>query len=88
MNIIVWILAGAALAWVSFRYLGMNRTRGVVFTLLLGIAGGYFGGSVVAPLLGHPMVGSEFRPFAALVAAATAGAFLVVSDMVHEQFGL
>ena len=88
MNILVWIAAGAMLAWLSFAYIGMNRTRGLLLTLVIGVAGAYFGGSVVAPLLGQAAVGGEFRPFASVVAAACAGAFLVLSDMVYEQFGV
>ena len=88
MNTFVWILAGAALAWLAMSYFEMNRSRGLVIALVIGVAGGYFGGSIIAPLLGQGGNPGEFRPFAAVVAAACAGAFVVVGDMVYERFGV
>ena len=87
MNTFVWILAGAALAWLALSYMDLNRSRGLLIAIVIGIVGGYFGGSVIAPMVGQGG-GGEFRPFAALVAAACASAFLVVGDMVYEKYGV
>ena len=90
MNTVMWIAAGAALAWIAFSYFKFNMSRGLLVALLIGAVGGYFGGSVLAPLFtnatGH--VAGEFRPFAFVIAAATAAACLLISDMVYERFGV
>ena len=88
MNTFVWILAGAALAWLAMSYFEMNRSRGLVIALVIGISGAYFGGSIIAPLLGQGGDPGQFRPFATVVAAACAGAFVVVGDMVYERYGV
>jgi uncharacterized membrane protein YeaQ/YmgE (transglycosylase-associated protein family) len=90
LNTIVWILAGAALAWLAFSYLDFNRNRGLMIALVIGAVGAYFGGSIVTPLLQHAAVGAsdEFRPFALVVAMACASACLFVGDRIYERFGV
>ena len=90
MNTIVWIVAGAALAWLAFSWLKFNRYRGLIAALAIGALGAYVGGSVVAPLLAQATADTpgEFRPFAFIVASACAAACLLISDMVYERFGV
>jgi uncharacterized membrane protein YeaQ/YmgE (transglycosylase-associated protein family) len=88
MNTVIWILAGAMLAWLAFSYLQMNTSRGLVVALVIGAVGAYFGGSVLDPLFSSAVGAGEFRPFALIVAAATAAACVLVSDMVYERFGV
>ena len=89
MNTIVWILAGAALAWLAFSYLDYNRGRGLVIAIVIGALGAYFGGSVIAPILGHGAGGSgEFMPFALVVAAATAVGLVYLGEFGYERFGV
>lgn len=89
MNTIVWILAGAALAWLAFSYLDFNRGRGLIVALVIGVGGAYVGGSILAPLFGHtPGASGEFMPFALIVAAASASALLYIGDVVYERFGV
>ena len=89
MNTIVWILAGAALAWLAFSYLDYNRGRGLVIAIVIGALGAYFGGSVIAPILGHgPGASGEFMPFALIVAAATATGLVYLGEFVYERFGV
>ena len=89
MNTVLWILAGAALAWLGYRYLKFNKYRGLIVALAIGALGAYVGGTIISPLLGHAGAGAgEFRPFAFVVAAACAAACLLISDMVYERFGV
>jgi uncharacterized membrane protein YeaQ/YmgE (transglycosylase-associated protein family) len=88
VNTIVWILAGAVLAWLAFSYLDYNRGRGLVIALVIGALGAYFGGRVVAPLLGQSGPSDEFRPVALIVAAATAIGLLYIVDAVYERYGV
>ena len=89
MNPIIWIVCGGLLAWAAFKYLDFNRGRGLVIALVIGTIGAYFGGSVLAPLLGHtPGASGEFMPFALVVASATAMALLYLGDFVYERYGV
>ena len=89
MNTIIWIFAGAALAWLAFAYLDYNRGRGLVIAVAIGALGAYFGGSVIAPLLGQRAGPSgEFMPVALLIAAATAIGLLYIVDAVYEHYGV
>jgi len=88
MNTVIWIAAGAMLAWLAFSYLKMNTSRGLVVAIVIGALGAYFGGSVLDPLFSSAASAGEFRPFALIVAAATAAACVLVTDMVYERFGV
>ena len=89
MNFILWIAAGAAVGWIACAALQRNAARGVAISIVVGIAGAWFGGDVLAPILGAATVeGGAFMPFALIVAIATAVAFVSVGDMMYERFGV
>ena len=52
MNVMMWVIAGGVLGWVGFAIMGVNERRGVVISVILGVVGGFFGGNVLAPMLG------------------------------------
>ena len=88
MNIMLWIATGALVGWVACAALKRNASRGVVISIIIGIAGAFFGGDVLAPILGAAVgEGAAFSPFALVVALATAVAFVSIGDMMYERFG-
>ena len=87
MNVMIWILAGGVAGWVGCTALHMNAARGLVLSAVIGAAGAFFGGNILAPMFGAHSVPSDFSPFALLIAFTTAVAFLSISDMVYERFG-
>jgi uncharacterized membrane protein YeaQ/YmgE (transglycosylase-associated protein family) len=87
MDIIVWVLMGAALAWVAFSFLNWNPGRGLVVSAIIGVGAAFFGGNVLAPMFGSGTTdGTGFSPFALIVAAVTTVAFLKIADIVHERY--
>lgn len=87
MDIIVWVLIGAALAWVAFSFLNWNPGRGLIISAIIGVGAAFFGGNVLAPMFdGSTTDGTGFSPFALIVAAVTAIAFLKIADIVHERY--
>jgi uncharacterized membrane protein YeaQ/YmgE (transglycosylase-associated protein family) len=89
MNTFMWILAGGALGWISFNYLNANVDRGMVTSVIIGMVGGLIGGNLLAPLFANAVAEpGVFSPLALLVAAASAGACLIISNMVHKRFGI
>jgi len=89
MNIFLWILAGGFAGWVAFKFVGANAFRGMPTSLVIGMCGGFLGGSVLAPILGEttPMP-DAISPFALVMALATAAICLTIGDMISRRFNV
>ena len=61
MHIAIWIAAGGIIGWISFSFLSFNVARGLVLSIIIGIAGGLFGGDVLGPLLASTVNPGGFR---------------------------
>jgi uncharacterized membrane protein YeaQ/YmgE (transglycosylase-associated protein family) len=85
MIIILWILAGGALGWISHSVLGFNEARGRILCIVIGAFGGAIGGKEVAPLFSSAVAG-EFSMTAMLFALGVATAFLAISQLVTSQW--
>jgi uncharacterized membrane protein YeaQ/YmgE (transglycosylase-associated protein family) len=89
MNVVLWVVIGGVVGAVSLFGLKLNVGRGLVLSVSLGVIAAFFGGHMLASLLGvPPSATDEFNPFALLVAAATALACLALSDMASKRFGV
>lgn len=89
MNVVLWILAGGFAGWVAFRYIGANALRGLMTSVVIGVCGAYFGGSVLEPLLGEAgAVADTINPIALMMALASAAVCLTVGDMVSRRFNV
>lgn len=89
MNIVTWILAGAILGWIGYAYLGYNEQRGVMVSTIIGGAGGFLGGNLIAPMFATaPAVAGDFSSAALIFAAAVAVAFVFVGNFVHKRWGV
>lgn len=86
MTIVLWILAGGAIGWAGFTYLGFNEGRGQKIAILIGAVGGLLGGKVLAPMFGA--VAGDFSVMALMVALASAAACLAIANKVHDRFGV
>ena len=88
MNIALWILIGSAVGWLAYSYLGFDK-RGLMGSVLIGALGGAVGGKLIAPMFNvGAAVPDAFTSAGLLFAAGLAGAFLVVSEIVHRRWGL
>jgi uncharacterized membrane protein YeaQ/YmgE (transglycosylase-associated protein family) len=86
-DILVWLLAGCTLAWIAFSFLKWNPGRGLIVSAIIGAAAAFLGGNVLAPAFGGAInEAGGFSPFALVVAAATAIAFLKIADIVYERY--
>jgi uncharacterized membrane protein YeaQ/YmgE (transglycosylase-associated protein family) len=89
MNIIIWVLAGAAIGWVGYAGMHVNSERGLLISIIIGVAGGFFGGNVLAPIFGDAQVDpSAFSLLAFLVAVASAVGCVTITDMIYERYGV
>jgi uncharacterized membrane protein YeaQ/YmgE (transglycosylase-associated protein family) len=89
MNIAMWVLAGGILGWIGYAVLKANEERGVVISTIIGAIGGFFGGKVLAPMLGAAAENpSDFNLFAMFIALASAAACLTIGNMIYHRFGV
>jgi uncharacterized membrane protein YeaQ/YmgE (transglycosylase-associated protein family) len=89
MNLMIWLVAGGAIAWLSIAVLHINKNRGLIPTLIIGAVGALVGGQSFAPMMTSvtaPEIG--FSPFALVVALATAIACLIVSNVLAKRYGI
>lgn len=88
MNMLLWLLAGGAVGWLAYAYLGFDN-RGVLGALIIGALGGAVGGQLIAPMFNVGAAAPEaFTAASLLFAAALAGAFLVIGEIIFRRWGL
>ncbi|HEX7811481.1 MAG TPA: hypothetical protein VF460_06195 [Burkholderiales bacterium] len=89
MNIFLWVLAGGILGWIAFAFWKFNEERGPIVSVIIGAAGGLFGGHVVAPVfLAASRLPGSFSSAALFFAAAAAATFLFVGSMIYDRWGV
>ena len=89
MNLAMWVLAGGLLGWIGYAYIEANKDRGMIFSIVIGMVGGFFGGNVLAPILGAATeTPNIFSPFALFVAAASAAACLAIGNLLAKRYGV
>jgi len=86
MNIVMWVIAGAALGWAGYAVLRANQDRGLMFSIIIGIAGGFFGGNVLAPIFGAVAdPANNFNMYSLIIASASAAGCLTIADMLSSR---
>jgi len=89
MNIAIGILVGGIVGWAGYSYLKFNASRGLIISIVIGMAAGFLGGEVIAPMLGAAAVtAGDFNPLSVFVAFASSAACLIIGNMVYNRFGV
>jgi uncharacterized membrane protein YeaQ/YmgE (transglycosylase-associated protein family) len=89
MNVAMWVLAGGALGWMAFAYLRVNRALGLATAVTIGAVGGFFGGNVLAPMLGAVTdTPNVFNLFSMTIALAGAAGCLAIGHLLSRRFGV
>lgn len=90
MDIMIWLIAGAAVGWAGLHFFDMNHSRGMAISATICAVAGFLGGNSVAPMLTAsttaPVVG--FSPFALVVAIAVAVLTLFISSELSRRFDI
>jgi len=84
METLVWILAGSALGWISWTYLGFNQDRGAVVSTFIGGVGALVGGKAIAPLFMATASPTDTGLLALMFAGVAAGACLLLGDKLQR----
>ena len=86
---ILWILAGGFAGWAGFKFIGANKYRGMVVSVLIGACGGYFGGNVLSPLMGESAaLPDAVDPIALVMALGSAAVCLTIGDLIARRFNV
>ena len=88
MNIAIWILAGGILGWIGYAFMGYNAERAKLVPILIGAAGGFLGGKVIAPMFTAVATPVNFSVVALLFAGALAVAFLALGEFLYRRWGV
>jgi len=89
MDIVVWLLAGAAIGWSGLSFLRLNEGRGAVVSMIIGAVGGVFGGKAIAPIFtAGATVPGGFSSSTLVVAMIVAAVVLILANMVYTRFGV
>ncbi len=84
METLVWILAGSALGWISWTYLGFNQDRGAVVSTLIGGVGALVGGKAIAPIFMGTASPTDTGILALAFAGIAAAACLLLGDKLQR----
>ena len=89
MNIAMWVLAGGVAGWMGYTILKLNEDRGLIISIIIGAVGGFFGGNVLAPMLGAVTdTPNTFSMFSMVVAMASAAGCLAIGNLVSTRYGV
>ena len=89
MNTLLWVLAGAALGWATFSYLGYSEGRGKFASMIIGAMGGVLGGKMIAPMLTAPApVPADFSMSSLVIASLVAATLLVAANFVYQRWDI
>lgn len=80
---------GGILGWIGFTIFRLNAERGAVVSIIIGAVGGFFGGNVLAPMLGAVADASnDFSLFSLVIALASAAGCLAIGNLVSDRLGV
>jgi uncharacterized membrane protein YeaQ/YmgE (transglycosylase-associated protein family) len=87
MNLVLGIIVGALVGWVAFRLLRLNTGQGLGISLAIGVFGGGMGVQFAPILSAVPVPQGQVNLFGLVIAAAAAGALLLIANMLSNRGG-
>ena len=85
MNLILGLLIGSLTGWLAFSLLRLNVPLGLRTSLFIGLIGGGIGMQFAQMSGAAPGVNDQLNVFALVIAATTAGACLIVANMITSR---
>jgi uncharacterized membrane protein YeaQ/YmgE (transglycosylase-associated protein family) len=87
MNLMLCLLAGAAVGWLASSVLKLNAARSLLVCVVIGAIGAYFGGRILAPVFVSGSDEASGVDLAALlIASASAMVLIKIADVVYRRF--
>lgn len=89
MNIALWLIAGALAGWIGYTVVRANKERGMMVSVLIGSVGAFFGGNVLAPMIGAAAgTPNVLNLYSLVVASASAAACLAIGNLLSDRYGV
>lgn len=88
MEMIVWAVAGIAVGWLTYSFLGFNLERGIAVSMAIGAVGALIGGTWVAPLFGAAAASGALNVSGVFFAVVVATACLAVGDILYKRWNV
>lgn len=88
MDILLWIVTGGLVGWVSYARFGYNEARGRNASIILGAFGAFIGAKAIAPLFLTLPAAGELSIAALVFAAAAACGVLALGNAVANRWGI
>lgn len=87
MNLLAWLVAGGLIGWLSGRMMQARSEPGTVLDVIVGMAGAFVAGYLVAPWLGIGSIHQQEVDLASLTVGVT-GAVVVlgVFNLFRRRF--
>ena len=85
MNLALALLIGSLIGWAAFALMRYNTQRGMRTSLAIGLIGGGIGMQLAQMLSTAPSVDGQLNVFALVISAATAGACLIIANMITNR---
>lgn len=82
MNILLWVIMGAAAGWIASLVMGTNERQGIILDIAVGIVGAIAGGWLMS-FFGQPGV-TGFNIYSLLVSVLGAVALLFVVKLFRR----
>jgi uncharacterized membrane protein YeaQ/YmgE (transglycosylase-associated protein family) len=87
MNVFIWMLAGAALGWLTFHFLGWSQGRGKLASIMLGGMAGIFGGKLLGGMFaGVTPQTTDFSLGGLFCALLFAAVLLVAANIIFKKY--
>jgi len=87
MNLGLGLLIGSLTGWLAFSLLRLNVEHGLRTSLFIGLIGGGIGMQFAQMSSSAPGANDQLNVFGVVIAAATAGACLIIANMVASRRG-
>jgi uncharacterized membrane protein YeaQ/YmgE (transglycosylase-associated protein family) len=85
MNLVLWLIAGAAVGWVASNIMRTNSQQGLLLDIIVGIAGAFVAGYFLTPLFGISTINqNNFSLPALLVSLLGAVLLLAVVNLFRR----
>ncbi|MBK9051643.1 MAG: GlsB/YeaQ/YmgE family stress response membrane protein [Chloroflexi bacterium] len=79
MNVLIYVLVGGLIGFLTTRFIQMNEWPDVLFNMSLGVIGAFMAGWIFTPLFGIHTLEPSYFSFPAFLVSLTGSALLLIT---------
>jgi uncharacterized membrane protein YeaQ/YmgE (transglycosylase-associated protein family) len=85
MNIIVWLIAGAAVGYIASLIMKTNGRQGLVLDIVVGVVGAFIAGYFLSPVLGISTINQNNFSLPAMLLSVLGAVILLVGIHIFNR---